>query len=134
MLIKILAVLVLLLFTSACARQAVFLSQPAGAKVLVDGEQVGVTPCRFNYQTSPGTSYEVTIEKDGYEAIHQKLRTDEIDRGVRNRWLTAGLVWSPLWLGTLFTKKLKENYEFVLKKDSSPFPTRLAKETADRSF
>ena len=134
MLVKILAVLLLLLFTSACARQAVFLSQPVGAKVFVNGEQVGVTPCRFHYQTSPGTHYDVTIEKGGYQAVHQQIHTDEIDRGVRNRWLTAGLVWSPLWLGTLFTKKLKENYEFVLKKDSSPFPTRLAKETADRSF
>ncbi|HKK01055.1 MAG TPA: PEGA domain-containing protein [Desulfuromonadales bacterium] len=134
MFLKILAVLVLLLFTSACARQAVFLSQPVGAKVIVNGEQVGVTPCRFHYQTSPGTHYEVTIEKDGYEAVHQKIHTDEIDRGIRNRWLTAGLVWSPLWLGTFFSKKLKENYEFILKKDAAPPRTQLAKEGTGRLF
>ena len=42
----------------------------------------------------------------------------------RNRWLAAGVVWSPLWLGTLFTKKLKEGYEFVLKRSAPTMTAR----------
>jgi hypothetical protein len=46
MLKKLVAVLLLTLFTSACAHQAAFLSEPAGATVSVDGQPIGVTPCR----------------------------------------------------------------------------------------
>jgi len=31
--------------------------------------------------------------------------------------MMAGVVWSPLWLGTFFTKKLKESYLFVMKRN-----------------
>ncbi len=59
----------------------------------------------------------VTVEKPGYEPISYAVRTDEVDAGERNKWLAAGVIWSPLWLGTLFTKKLKDSYEIVLQRD-----------------
>lgn len=120
---KTVAVLLLTLFTSACAQQAAFLSEPAGARVSIDGQVIGVTPCAYQYKDSAGSSYEVTVEKEGYEAVRHTVAADEWDTPARNKWLAAGVVWSPLWLGTLFTKKLKENYEFVLKKAA---PTYIA--------
>lgn len=116
MLIKLTAVLLILLFLSACASQtALFLSEPAGARVYIDGEAIGRTPCDYRYALGTGSEYEVTVEKNGYEAVRQIIRADETDTTARNRWLAAGVVWSPLWLGTFFTKKLKDGYEFVLR-------------------
>ncbi len=112
---KAISALLLLVFTSACAHQAAFITDPPGAEVFVDGQSVGMTPCNYSYQNNTGGNYTVIIEKDGYEAVRHKVRADEVDAPARKKWLAAGLVWSPLWLGTLFTKKLKESYEFALK-------------------
>lgn len=131
---KLLAVLLLTLFTTACAQQAAFLSQPPGATVSVDGQAIGVTPCRYDYKLSSGSRYEVTVEKEGYEKIQHSVKADEVDRGARNTWLAAGVVWSPLWLGTLFTRKLKDNYSFVMKKAAPTFTARAAESGVERPF
>jgi hypothetical protein len=49
MLHKLIIIVLLALFTSACAQQAAFVSTPPGAQVFIDGEEIGVTPCAFNY-------------------------------------------------------------------------------------
>lgn len=116
MLRKLVIVVALCCFTSACANQAMILSEPPGAQVYVDGQAVGVTPCEYKYSNSSGSSFEVTVKKPGYEPISHQIKADETDVGARNSWLAAGLVWSPLWLGTFFTKKLKDSYQFVMKK------------------
>jgi hypothetical protein len=134
MLKKLVAVLLLTLFTSACAHQAAFLSEPAGATVSVDGQPIGVTPCRYDYKLSSGSRYEVTVEKEGYEKIQHSVQADEVDRGARNTWLAAGVVWSPLWLGTFFTRKLKDNYSFVMKKTAPTFTARAAEARVEQPF
>ena len=112
---KLLIVVLLATFTSACAQQAAFVSTPPGAHVLIDGQEIGVTPCSFDYQLSNNTRHKVTIAKEGFEPINFAVLTDEVDTEARNRWLAAGVVWSPLWLGTIFTKKLKDTYDFALR-------------------
>jgi len=114
--VKIFTPLLLLFFITGCARQAVFISEPSGAIVHIDGKPIGITPCGFEYKNSSGKDYDVTVEMEGYEPVTRTVKADEIDKKTRNKWLAAGLVWSPLWLGTLFTKKLHDTYEFVLKK------------------
>lgn len=128
MLKKFIAALLLTFFTSACANQAVFLSDPPGASVIIDGELVGVTPCKFNYNNSAGEQYEVTVTKDGYGTVQHEITAGEVDRATRSRLLTAGLIipgGSALMLGALFTKKLRDNYEFVLE----PAPPTLTART-----
>lgn len=103
---------------------------------MIDGEVVGVTPCQFEYSNSAGGDYDVTVSMDGYETVQHAVKADEVDRATRNKLLAAGLVipgGSALWLGTLFTKKLKDNYEFALKK-SPPTYTALADSTAETRF
>lgn len=60
-----------------------------------------------------------------------RIKADEVDQDARKKWLAAGVVWSPLWLGTVFTKKLKDSYEFVLKK-SAPSANAQAEGSASR--
>lgn len=114
MLHKLIIILLLATFTSACAQQAAFVSTPPGAQVFIDGEEIGVTPCDFDYKLSQNGSHEVTISKQGYDPVNFVVVTDEVDTEARSRWLAAGVVWSPLWLGTIFTKKLKDTYDFAL--------------------
>lgn len=115
MLHRLFAIILLTVFTSACAQQAAFVSTPPGAKVFVDGEQIGVTPCAFDYTLGQNDRHEITIAKEGFEEVDFVVTTDEVDTTARNRWLVAGAVWSPLWLGTIFTKKLKDTYDFALR-------------------
>jgi len=112
---KLLIVILLATFTSACAQQAAFVSTPAGAQVFIDGQEIGVTPCDFDYNLSKNESHEVTIIKQGYDQVKFVVTTDEVDTAARERWMAAGVVWSPLWLGTIFTKKLKDTYDFALR-------------------
>lgn len=119
MICKLIIVLAILCLTTACANQAIFISDPIGAQVRINGEQIGVTPCAFNYSTSSGESYDVILEKTGYEPLQREMKADEIDSSARNSWLAAGVVWSPLWLGTFFTNKLKDSYQFIMKRETS---------------
>lgn len=133
MLKKMIAAVLLTVFTSACAHQAVFLSEPPGARVMVDGKVVGKTPCKFDYSTSVGDNYEVSVSMAGYDTIRHEITADEVDRVARKKLLAAGLVipgGSALMLGALFTKKLKNNYEFALKK-SAPTVTAQAELTSE---
>lgn len=113
---KFLIMVLLALLTSACAsQQAAFISTPPGAQVFIDGKEVGTTPFAYDYKLSPQKSHEVTIAKNGYEPVNFVVVTDEVDEQAHNQWMVAGAVWSPLWLGTLFTKKLKDSYDFALR-------------------
>jgi len=117
MYLKLFIIILLAFFTSACAQQAAFVSTPPGAQVFIDGEEIGVTPCAYDYNLSNNTQHDVTIAKDGFEPVNFVVVTDEIDTQARSRWLAAGAVWSPLWLGTIFTKKLKDTYDFALRSE-----------------
>lgn len=132
---KLIALFVLGLFVSGCAaNQAAFISEPAGAQVLVNGEVIGTTPCQLDYHCDSGTDYQVVIKKEGYEPITHTFKSDEVDRGERAKWVTASLLLpmgSPLLIGTLFTKKLKDSYEFVLKQET---PQVAQQQSGDISF
>ncbi len=119
MLQKLITIILLALLTSACAQQTAFMSNPPGAEVFVDGTSIGNTPCAFDYNLGNGNSHEVTVAKTGFDPVHFVVKTDEVDTQARNRWLAAGVVWSPLWVGTLFTKKFKDSYDFSLRAEPS---------------
>ena len=110
-----------LLAATGCARKAEILSEPAGARVLVDGEEVCMTPCTFDYKTgSSGRSHQVILQKEGYDPVVYQMQADQVDREARTRLWTAGMFipgGSILWVGSLFTNKLKESYRFVLQEE-----------------
>lgn len=114
---KCLCLLVLVLFTSGCARQAMLLSYPPGAEVSVNGNHVGVTPCEYEYAVNGGERYTIVLSKAGYRTASHEVVADQSDKKLLKRWMAAGLVWSPLWLGTLFTKRLHDSYLFNLTED-----------------
>ena len=113
---QLLTLSVALVFLSACApHRTLILSEPPGAMVSIDGRDLGQTPVHYDYPLSTGGQYQVSIAHPGYQPVDLTIRADKTDCSALKRWLVAGVVWSPLWLGTLFTKKLKESYLFVMK-------------------
>ncbi len=123
---KLLTLIVLCAFLSACApHQAMIQSEPAGAIVTIDGKKIGETPVHYDYALSTGNQHQVTISQQGYESVDLTIKADKTDSGAMKRWLMAGVVWSPLWIGTFFTKKLKESYLFVMKRSSPQMTAKL---------
>lgn len=57
------------------SKQSVYVnSTPAGAAVMVDGEQRGVTPCEL--QLERGKAYELTLDKKGYKPASAYVRRE----------------------------------------------------------
>jgi len=112
---RVIVSFMLLFFVTACAQQAAFISEPPGAQLVIDGKVVGTTPCTFKYRSRSGGEIRVRLEKEGFESLDIEVRPDAVDRSARSRWLAAGIIWSPLWLGTFFTKKLDDSYQIVMK-------------------
>ena len=116
---KLITLFVLVAFLSACApHQALIQSEPPGAMVSIDGKPIGQTPIDYDYALSTGNQHQVKISHLGYDSVDLTIKADKTDPGAMKRWMMAGVVWSPLWLGTMFTKKLKESYMFVMKRTS----------------
>lgn len=117
MLIKLITLILLLAFVTACSpTTALITSEPPGAIVTVDGQKIGTTPVKFDANLSAGAKHDIRLQRQGFETVDMSIKADKTDTKSLKRWLQAGLVWSPLWLGTLFTKKLRETYLFVMKR------------------
>jgi|GEM_PF-690158 len=116
---KMIAFLLVLFFAGGCAQKTAFYSTPPGALVFVDGEAIGQTPCEFEYKSSTARTYQVELLAEGYKPLQNEVATDEVDRKARSRWLSAGLLWSPLFIGAAFTRKLKNVYHFFLARENA---------------
>lgn len=134
MLRKLVIIILLGMFTSACAQKAAFVSTPPGAQVFVNGEAIGMTPCSLDYKLSTTESHNVKVTKQGYDPIEFVVVADEVDTKARNRWMAAGAVWSPLWLGTIFTKKLKDIYDFALQPEPPQMTAAVGQSVTDEDM
>jgi hypothetical protein len=60
-----------------------FQSVPSGARVYVDNQPVGITPCRYSDSKTIMTSINVKLEKDGYQTLETIIDKDEeVDVGM----------------------------------------------------
>lgn len=67
----VVTLIVLVTFTSlACSTNTKFVSDPPGAKVYINGEFIGETPCDFNSKTGLPERYHVQLFKDGYSQLN----------------------------------------------------------------
>lgn len=70
----VVALIVLVTFASlACSTTSKFVSDPPGAKVYVNGEFIGETPCDFNSRSGLPDRYHVQLFKDGYSELNVYL-------------------------------------------------------------
>lgn len=107
---KILALLlaVIILFPS-CSSTTLIQSDPAGAKLYLNGEPVGTTPYSHTDTRIVGSTNTVRLEKEGYMPLNTSFSRDEqIDAGA----VIGGLFF---WIPFLWTMKYKpvRTYELV---------------------
>ncbi len=95
---------------------------------MIDGKEIGMTPVNYSHNLSTGEQHAISLQRQGFESVSMTIKADKTDSHALKRWLTAGLVWSPLWLGTFFTKKLKESYMFVMKRTPAQMTASLVKD------
>src|SRR5262245_2057034 len=76
---------------------------PEGCDVLVDGNEVGKSPCKFKVHTFIWLDYEVELRKDGYKPFKEKI---DVEFGPQSQWmllvLLVGIVTAPLALALPF--------------------------------
>jgi hypothetical protein len=69
--------------TQGCTRHTTnIFSEPSGAKVHINGQFIGKTPCFYKDKRDlGGTSFKFVVEKEGYKTVHrvyeQEFQTDE---------------------------------------------------------
>lgn len=101
------------IFWAGCASTTTIHSNPAGAKLYLNGEPVGKTPYTHRDKRIVGSSTVVKLEKEGYETHYSSFsRDEELDV-----WATIGglLVILPfLWI-----LKYKPIHNYELKPLSS---------------
>ena len=96
----ILAVSILL---SSCASTTMILSEPAGAKLYLNGEPMGTTPYSHSDTKIVGTTTEVRLEKEGYQTLHTSFsRNEQVDVGavIGGILILAPFLWTMKYNGT----------------------------------
>lgn len=71
---RVFVLLMLIAFSGCMHRRMTIRSEPAGALVLVDGEEIGTTPVSFDYTYY--ATRNITLIKDGYQTLNVPLSID----------------------------------------------------------
>lgn len=84
-------------FMTSCASTTRIETYPSGAKLYVDGEFVGETPCDYTDSKIIGSSIGVRLEKEGYKPITTIITKDEepnIGAAVAGYFFLVPLLWA----------------------------------------
>ena len=104
------------LAAAGCAHTVNLNSYPEGAKVYVDGEEIGETPATYHETTGWGESHLVRIEKDGYQPASRVVDQSGWHSGLVVASVVGGLFlcWPALG-GIAFSRQMPGVVEFDLK-------------------
>lgn len=114
---------------SGCSSSTLIHSEPPGATIYIDGEEVGETPYRYSDEDIFFTKHDVKLEKEGYQDFYSSFRRDE----EINIPIAIGgfFVW-PIWLWVFdydysrtYVLKPLENGDVYKKENTSSKAKRL---------
>ena len=92
-----------------CSSTTLIQSDPAGAKIYMNEEYLGVTPYSYSDTKIVGSTTHLRIEKEGYEPLNTYLtRNEEVDVGA----IIGGLF---VWIPFLWTMKYKPIHNYELR-------------------
>ena len=109
------AVSFLLTATAGCAHRVQVTSDPDGAKVAIDGFQIGVTPATFLETSGFSKTYQIKIEREGYRSYTGVL-AQEINPLYAALSIGFGLFTLCGFLGLLWSFTLQDHYHFNLQR------------------
>src|SRR5438132_1628078 len=85
----------LVVFAAGCASTTIIKSKPEGAKVKIDGVDVGETPYTLTDTAPAWQSHKVTVAKSGYKEQTVEVKHSELNviRLIAGLFLCVPLVW-----------------------------------------
>ena len=94
---------------SGCSSSTTIHSEPAGARLYVDGQYIGETPARYSDTSIVGTSHSVRLTQEGYKDI--------VGRFSRNGDLNVGALIGGIFVFVPFLWVLdyEDSYHFQLE-------------------
>jgi len=116
-LLKSVAAVTLVAFSTGCASTTVIKSNPTGAKVFIDGSPVGKTPYTMTDTKTIFSSTSVRLEKPGYEPFSANLpRFEEVDVGPTVGGACLGLTTGIGLIFLLWMGKYKAEHTYDLER------------------
>jgi hypothetical protein len=101
--------LAVVIFFTSCSSSTMIVSNPANAKLYVDGEMVGQTPYRHTDSKIVGSTTDIRIEKEGYKPFLTDIsKNEEADIGA----IIGGLL---VWVPYLWALKYKSSHTYNLQ-------------------
>ena len=101
------AAVVALALTTACAQHVEFVSNPPGAHLWINGQDLGLTPARGTFSYTAFSNFEVILEKEGYATYRGSLPTD-----VKVGHLVFGLLCC--WPALIWMQGPVDHYQFIM--------------------
>lgn len=75
---KLIALVMISLFLFGCTSATVIKSNPPGAKLYLDGQFKGETPCTYADRAAAGTMRTVTLKKEGYKDFTGHIKRETL--------------------------------------------------------
>ena len=94
---KVIVLLTAFLFLFGCSSTTIIKSSPPGAKLYLDGNYKGVTPCTHSDKALMGMSKIVLMKKEGYKGFTGIIKKEEAQLGP----IIAGFFIIVPWLWAL---------------------------------
>ena len=103
-------VLLLAFIIAGCSHTTLINTNPSGANVVIDGNDLGLSPVTFNDSSGVPKSFILKVKKSGYKEINLPIKQSY--RGdITLFWLLPGII--PYF----FTATLNDGYTFNLEKN-----------------
>jgi len=102
--------LVMVFLIAGCTHATLINSNPSGASIVIDGNDLGLAPVTFNDTSGVPKTFILKVKKPGYKEINVPIK--QAYRGdVSLMWLLAAII--PYF----FTATLNDAYNFNLEKN-----------------
>jgi hypothetical protein len=106
-------VLAISVLFSSCVSSTMIQSTPSGAKLTIDGAEVGVTPYWYADAKVMGSVTDIELKSDGYEPLYSSIiRAERVDLGA----VIAGCFF---WFPFLWTLRYQPFHHYELRPKQS---------------
>ena len=92
---KLIALAMAFFFLFGCASSTLIKSNPPGAKLYLDGQDLGETPYTYSDKAAAGTMRTVKLKKEGYKDFNGTIKREKLSVGalIGGIFLLVPLIW-----------------------------------------
>jgi len=92
---KLIALAIAFFFLFGCASSTLIKSNPPGAKLYLNGQDLGETPYTYSDRAAAGTMRTVTLKKEGYKDFNGTIKREQLSVGalIGGIFLLIPFIW-----------------------------------------